>query len=238
MKKVLTLTRRELNAYFLSPMAYVVLTVFLVLSGIFFWRDIADPRGAEASMRFVFYPLGFILMLICPMITMRLLAEEVRSGTIEPLMTAPVTDFQVVLSKFLGATGFYICLLVPTVAYAGVLRYFSTPDWGPILSGYLGIVLLGCLLVSLGLFISSLTKNQIVAGIASFVSIFILWALGYFAQVAGEQLKPVLEYLGIFEHLDNFAMGNIDTKDIIYYLSLTVFFLFLTVRVVETRKWR
>jgi len=238
MKKVLTLTRKELGAYFLSPIAYVALTVFLAVSGIFFWRELAGQEGAEASMRVVFYPIGFILMLICPMITMRLVAEELRSGTIEPLMTAPVTDFQVIFSKFLGAFGFYVCLLLPTLVYAGILKYFASPDIGPIISGYIGLLLFGALLISLGLFISCLTRDQIVAAIVSFVVILILWALGYFGMVAGDVLRPALQYMGMFEHLNNFIKGDMDTTDIVYYVSLTVLFLFLSVRVLETRKWR
>ncbi|RLF30465.1 MAG: ABC transporter permease, partial [Thermoplasmata archaeon] len=225
-----------LNAYFLSPIAYIVMTVFLFLSGIFFFAGLV--RTQEAYMRGVFLNMGIILLFISPAISMRLLAEEARSGTIETLMTAPVTDFQAVFGKYLASLGFYIFLLIPTIAYPIMLSFVGNPDWGPVISGYIGLILVGCFYMAVGILASSLTKNQIVAAIVGFVILLVFWLIDIISARGSGAVHEVLQYVTLFYHLDTFVKGLIDSRDVVYYLSMSAFFLFLTVRSVESRKWR
>ncbi len=236
MRNVIALTRRELNACFLSPMAYVAATFFLFISGVYFYNILIYTR--EVELRYTLESISFFLMCVTPLVTMRLLAEEKKSGTMEVLMTAPVTDLQVVLAKFFGAAGFYLAMLVPTGAYVVFLAVVGEPDYGPIISGYIGLLLMGALFISVGLFVSSLTSNQIIAAIVTFISLICLWIAGFLAMRTAGPFSHFLKYIGAFHHLDSFRKGVIDTRDLIYYLSLTVFFLFLSVRSLETRKWR
>ncbi|MCD5402054.1 ABC transporter permease [candidate division NPL-UPA2 bacterium] len=231
MRKIPTLFYREFRSMFFSPIAYIVLTLFLVVSGYFFSMVLHFTR--EASLRFTLHNMAFVLLFISPMLTMRLLAEERKSGTIETLMTDPVTDMEVVLSKFFAVLSFYLIILAPTLLYVVILKLIGNPDFGPILSGYLGLILIGCVFLSIGLFASSLTKNQIVSAVISLVILLLLWVIGWASDIS-----KVAGYLSLFEHFEDFRKGVIDTRNIIYYLSTCVLFLFLTVRVVEARKWR
>jgi ABC-2 type transport system permease protein len=170
---------------------------------------------------------------------MRLLAEERKSGTIEVLMTAPVTDWDIVLSKFFGSLAFYVFLWIPTLIYILILRWYSEIDLGPVFTGYLGTILLGAMFIAIGLFCSSFTRNQVVAAIASFVIITIIWTLGIFRIfVSGTFAQGLIDYLSVFEHFREFSKGIIDTRPLVYYLSSTVLFLFFSARVVESSKWR
>jgi len=236
MTKVPTICVRELKSYFYSPIAYIVMTVFLVISGYFFAVILSHSR--EATLRYSMQNMPIILLFVTPIITMRLLAEESKTGTMETLMTAPVSDFEVVFGKFLAALGFYVAMLVPTLAYVGFLRWVGRPDYGPIIASYIGLVLMGGLFISIGLFASSLTRNQIVAAMIAFAMLLLFWVLGFAAGRSGTTLSKVIEYIGIFEHFDTFRKGLVDSRDVIYYLSGTAFMLFLTVKVVESRKWR
>jgi len=236
MRNVLTLFRREINASFLSPMAYVAATFFLFISGVFFYKILEFTR--EVTLRYALDSVSFFLMCVIPLVTMRLFAEEKKSGTMEVLMTAPVTDFQVVAGKFLGAMGFIVAMLAPTGVYVISLALIGEPDYGAVVSAYLGIFLMGTLFVSIGLFVSSLTSNQIVAAIVTFISLICLWVAGMFAIGMSGPLNDFLSYVGVVGHLQSFSKGIIDTRDVIYFLSLTAFFLFLSVRSLETRKWR
>lgn len=236
MRNVLTLFRREINASFLSPIAYVAATFFLFISGIYFYNILILSR--EVTLRYTFESVSFFLMSVTPLVTMRLFAEEKKSGTMEVLMTAPVSDLQVVLGKFLGAMGFFFAMLAPTGVYVFALSLVGNPDYGAIISAYVGMLLMGGLFVSIGLFVSSLTSNQIVAAIVTFISLISLWIAGYLSLQTRWPLSAFLDYIGAAGHLDGFLKGIIDTRDVIYYLSLTAYFLFLSVRSLETRKWR
>jgi gliding motility-associated transport system permease protein len=236
MTKAPILARRELAAYFYSPIAYVVACGFLLLSGYFFYVELV--RGQQATLRFALQNMTIVMIFVVPFVTMRLLAEEWKSGTIEPLMTDPVSDWDVVFGKFLAAIGFYAFLLLPTLAYVVILKYVGEPEMGPILTTYLGILLMGCLYVSIGLFASSLTSSQIVAAIVSFAILLMLLVVGWAAEGKGGAILDWLTYLGTNKHLDSFRKGIIDSKDVVYYLSTTVLFLFFTVRIVESRKWK
>ena len=231
------LTKRELLSYFFSPLAYVIMTVFLLVIGFFFYAALSESSNSQV-MKEVLGLMAFITLIISPMITMRLVAEEKKSGTIEMLMTAPVTDFEVICSKFLAALVFYVFLILPTLAYVVLLLVWGNPDIGSLLTGYLGLVLLAGVFLSIGLFVSTLSTNQIVAAVVTFVILILGWLLGYLSASFPSFLKEVAAYAGFIEHLFNFTKGLIDSRDIIYYLSLIVFFLFLSIRGLEIRRWK
>jgi ABC-2 type transport system permease protein len=172
------------------------------------------------------------------MITMRTYSEEKRSGTIELLLTSPVTDVEIILGKFIGALGLFAALIAPTLLCMGTLFIYGTPEWKPLLSGYLGLLLMGGSFIALGLFISSTTKNQMVAGSVTFVLLLLLWVINWMADSAGPTTGAILSYLSITQHFDDFARGIIDTKHVIFYLSFISFGLFLTLKSVDTERWR
>ncbi|MFH1230226.1 MAG: ABC transporter permease [Planctomycetota bacterium] len=238
MRNILILTKRELAAYFYSPLAYVIITAFLFFSGYFFWTYLRWSADATV-LRYVLELIGFTSLIISPMITMRLLAEEIKSGTLEILMTAPVTETEVVVSKYITALVFYLSLIIPTVAYVILLMKWGNPDLGAIISGYAGLICLTGVFLSIGLFVSSLTSNQIVAVIITFIILLIGWVIGYAGEFFQQQYwKDIFKYIGFFDHFDSFRKGLIDSRDIFYSLSLIVFFIFLTVRILESRRWR
>jgi len=172
------------------------------------------------------------------MITMRTYSEEKRSGTIELLLTSPLTDLEIIVGKFLGAMGLYCAMLAVTVAYMGILFFYGNPEWRPVVAGYLGLVLLGGCFISVGLLISSLTKNQIVAGVITFAVFLMLWIINWSADQSGPTMRAVLNHLSIIDHFDDFARGIIDTKHVVYYLSFITFGLFLTAKSVDSERWR
>jgi ABC-2 type transport system permease protein len=214
--------------------------VFLVVMGIIFSLIMTSPGGAEASLRFVFGNVftAFILMIITPLITMRLLAEEQQSGTIELLLTSPVRDWEVVLGKFLASLVLYLAMLLLTGYYVVILKSFGNPDWGPIASTYIGLALLGGSLLSLGLLTSAITQNQIIAAVAGFGLILALLMAQFVADMAKPPLSTFLAQLALFEHYFDFLSGVVDTRDVVYYLSVTVGGLFLTTQVLGMRRWR
>jgi len=246
MSGMVAVLTRELKAYFFSPIAYVVLTLFLLLQGFVLWLLVgllSDPR-MPAGMPLDYY-FGrtvftwFVLVFAGAFLTMRLFAEELRSGTIETLMTAPVTEAQVVLGKFLAAFLFYACLWASTLAHVLLLRAFSPIDWGPIASSYVGMLSIGAFFLSIGTFASALSRNQIVAAIFTFVVLTILLSAGFLGDlVQGETARRVIDYLSLPDHMDDFAKGIVDTRRLVYYLSGSALFLFLTARAVAVRKWR
>ncbi|MBI2218293.1 MAG: ABC transporter permease subunit [Candidatus Rokubacteria bacterium] len=253
--RVWPIFKKELRLYFTSPIAYVLVAVFFFISGLFFWSifDFFSKASMQSMMNpqfardlnvtdGVFRPLlsnvTVILLLLMPMVTMRLFAEERRSGTIELILTYPVRDGAVLLGKFLAALALYALMLVGTLLYAGVLVYFARLDWGPLATGYLGLLLLGAAFLAVGLFVSSLTENQIVAAIATFGALLALWIIGWSADSVGGTWGKVLSHLSIIEHFDSFAKGVLDTKDIVYYLNLTIVALFLGMKSVEARRWK
>jgi ABC-2 type transport system permease protein len=179
-----------------------------------------------------------IILFIMPMITMRTYSEEKRSGTIELLLTSPVTDLEIILGKFFGALGLYVAMLLVTLLYIAILFVYGNPEWRPLIACYLGLLLMGGAFLSLGLLISSTTNNQIVAGIISFIVFLMLWIVGWFADGAGPIMGAITRYMSITEHFDDFSKGIIDTKHVIYYLSLITLGLFLTAKSVDSERWR
>lgn len=250
MKAIFTILKRELKSYFASPIAYIILVVFLVLSGIFFFfylesfiKSQFDPRFQlfreklnlnEFVIRPYFGTISVVLLFMIPLITMRLIAEERKNFTAELLFTSPVRVSQIVLGKFLASFSLFVIMLVLSAIYLVVLRVYGNPDLGPVLSAYLGLFLLGGSLISAGLFASSLTENQIVAAVISFGILLVFWILG----ASSDADNSILGYISIINHLDNFTKGVIALRDTIYYLSFIFFSLFLTYIMVESERWR
>jgi len=228
--------KKELKSYFDSPIAYIIITIFLLISGWFFFSDLFLVN--QATLRNLFGIIPFIFMFFIPAITMRLLSEEKKSGTIEILLTLPVKDHQIILGKFLAGMFLISVAVILTLVYAFTLFGLGNLDFGSVASGYLGLILLGATYLSIGIFTSSLTQNQIVAFIISFMIIFVLYLLDNVLIFVPGFLASVLEYLSVNYHFSNISRGVIDSRDLIYYLSLIFFFLFLAVRVLSSRKWR
>lgn len=243
MNGILATFRRELRAYFFSPLAYVVLCFFLLVSGVIFiilvsqLNNPASPGGPPLG--FFFQTTWLMLLLIIPVLTMRLISEELRSGSIEVLMTAPVTEGQVVGGKFLAALAFYAALWLPTVVYALSINLYEKVDWGPVGSGYLGILLIGSLFVSIGVFASAMTRSQLLAAMITVALILLLFLISVFGSMTtNDVIKKTLDFLNIWDHIEEFSSGIIDTRRLVFYLSGTLFFLFLASRALEDKKWR
>jgi ABC-2 type transport system permease protein len=179
-----------------------------------------------------------LVLFLMPMVTMRTYSEEKRSGTIELLLTSPVTDWQIILGKFLGAMLLYASMLGVTLIHMAILFYYGSPEWKPVATAYLGLLLLGGCFISVGLFISSLTKNQIVAGMVTFAVFLLLWVIEWIGSFSGPTIDQLTQYLSIVGHLDDFGKGVLDTTHLIYYLSFITFGLFLTAKSVDTERWR
>ena len=226
------IARRDFQAYFNSPVAYVVLGVFLLVLGYLFFSTLF--LAGFASMRGFFSVAPILFVVFGPAITMRLISEERKTGTIEQLLTLPISNFEVVLGKFLAALGIVVVGLLFTLPYVvsvSLLTPADTPfDYGPVIGGYIGLVLLASAFLALGLFASSLTKNQIVAFIIGLALCFFFYFVDKFAVLMPAQIGAVLEYISVDYHFGNIARGVVDTRDLVYYISLIAIFLVLTER--------
>jgi ABC-2 type transport system permease protein len=250
MRKFVTLLSREIRSYFYSPIAYIVLVFFLLVSGVDFYFQVSfmNQRAVEYSVQEAFFNsvfFWFAFVLIFPLITMRLFAEEFKLGTIEPLMTAPVRDWQVVLSKYFGALFFYVILWLPTLLYFVIFRAIThqpaVSSTGAYLGSYLMLLLLGMFYLSIGCFASVLTRNQIVAAIISFAAITLLFFLGLVSFIlldVGSTTRQLLGYFSAIEQMGTLSRGQIDTRPVVLYLSMTVVMLVFTYQAFQTRKWR
>ena len=247
MQTLVALTVRELRAFWYSPIAYVVGALFLFLQGLVFWLLVLalnDPRSDPSwTMAQVFFGgtffYWFSVLVLTPVLTMRTFSEEKRTGTIELLLSAPVTDTHVVLAKFLGAWIAYMLLWAFTLIFFVVLRTFTPLDWGQVFTGYLGTWLLGGVLLAVGVLASSLTRNQVIAAVLSFVTILLLFSVGILdVFIKDPETSTILQYLSIMEHLRDFSKGILDTRPMVFYLSLTAICLFLTGRVISNQRWR
>lgn len=253
--RVWPIFKKEMRLYFTSPVAYVVLTIFLVIAGWFFYNIFAfftlasmqsamnpamarDLNVTDSVMRPLVSNISVILLLLMPLVTMRLFAEERRSGTIELLLTYPVRDGAVLVGKYLAALALYALMLALTLLYPGIIVYFARLEWGPLATAYVGLLLMGGTFIAVGIFASSLTENQIVASITTFGILLIMWIIGWSADYVGGMWGKVLQHLSIAEHNDNFAKGVLDTKDVVYYLNFIALALFLTLRSLEARRWK
>src|SRR5580700_8061988 len=254
MRNVFIICRKELHSYFTSPIAYLLLTMFALIFGFFFWNSLGYfvLMGMESQMRGQMMPMnlnemiirpllsnvGVIGLFFIPMITMRLFAEEKRSGTIELLATSPVRDIEIIIGKWLAALSLYACmLLVAAVNFAFLFKY-GKPDWKPLLIGYLGLLLQAGALLAIGTFISTLTKNQIIAGAATFGVCLLLWVLEWVGGYETATWARVLSYMSVITHFDSFGRGVLDIKDAVFYLTVMILGLFFTARSLESLRWR
>lgn len=242
--KLLVICRRELSAYFGSIVAYVLLAVFLVLSGYFFYSDLiffilfGGATLATGLWQFVFLDMRMVAMLILPLLTMRLFAEEKKLGTLELLWTYPVRDAEIVLGKFLAAWLFYVAMLIPTAAGPIIFHWYHPFDVPPVLAGYLGMVLLGSAFIACGLFVSSLTENQVVSAMVTYGLIVLFWFLTWNEEAATHDVMRWLLGVSLFDRFFNFTRGVIDTRDVVFFVLFIAFFLFLTWQSLATRSWR
>ncbi|MCU1275972.1 MAG: type transporter [Bryobacterales bacterium] len=254
MRNILVIFKKELKSYFASPIAYLLLGIFAVIFGFFFYSATRFfvMQGMQMQMMgrgmpmdvndYVIRPLltnaSVIGLFLIPMITMRLFAEEKRSGTIELLRTSPVRDLELVLGKWLAAVVLYGSILAISAINIAILYGFGRPDLKPILVGYLGLLLQGGCLLAIGIFISTLTRNQIIAGGATFAVCLMLWVLDWVSAYDQSAWGKIIAYLSVVTHFEPFSKGVIDTKDVIFYLSMIFFGLFLTSRSMESLRWR
>lgn len=246
-RKVVAILRRELIAYFSSPLAYIVLTAFLLMQGYIFYLIVSilnDPRTPSMTPLELFFGgsifFWLFLLFVVPVITMRLVAEERRSGTIEVLLTSPVTEGQVIAGKFIAALIFYVVLWAPTVLYTVILKQYSAIDLGPVAAGYLGVLLIGFLFLAVGTFTSTLSNNQLIAAILAFATLIGLFSVGLVEHLmlSTSWLKDALGYMNLWTHMDDYAKGIVDSRRVVYELSLGLLFLFLAAKSLELKKWR
>ncbi len=246
MSATLAILRRELKAYFYSPLAYIILTFFLLVQGYYFSLIVsylADPRFPAGQPLQLFFGqtifTWLVLIFAGTFLTMRLISEELRNGTIETLMTAPVSETQVVLGKYFAALIFYLFLWAPTLIYVAIIRVFTPVDWGPIASSYIGIVGIGALFLAVGIFASATSKNQIVSAIVTFFFLMVLFSIGLMENLANSDVtKKLFGYLNLWTHMDDFAKGIVDSRRLVYYATASALFLFLTTRALAAKKWR
>jgi len=259
MRNFLAIFKREIKSYFTSPIAYVVIGLFLILAGIFFYLIVSNfvqmcmrvdmmaqqyrqaPQKMNINMmaiRPIMHNLSLFALFFLPLVTMRLYSEEKRTGTIELLMTSPVTNWQAILGKFAAAGALFLVMLAGTFVYIVFLFLYGKPEIGPILTGYLGLFLIGLSYISFGLFFSTLTDNQIIAAVSAFVFILVFWAIGWVSGIVSPTLGQTLTNFSLIEHFDDFAKGVLDTKHIVYYLSFIFMGLFLSFVSIESARWR
>ena len=243
MRKLFAIVGREWRAYFLSPLGYVILAAFLLVNGYIFaiilnyLNSPGNPKGQALQYLFTNSFFWFYTLFVVPVVSMRLFAEERKAGTLEMLLTSPVTEGTVVLGKFLGALGFYLSLWLPTLVYVAILRAQTPMDMGPVAASYLAIALLGGYFLSVGIFASTLTKNQIIAAILTFALLIVIFSAGLLENLATDPARrEMLGYFNLWEHMDEFTKGVVDTRRLVYCLSGTAVFLFLTVVSVSTKK--
>jgi gliding motility-associated transport system permease protein len=254
MRNIWILCRKELSSYFVSPIAYLLLAMFAIVFGFFFWNAVGyfSYMGVEAQMRGemsalnineqVIRPLvsnvSVIGLFLVPMITMRLFAEEKRSGTIELLVTSPVRDVEIILGKWLAAVLLYAAILLLTALNFVWLFKYGNPDWKPLAVAYLGLLLQTGMLLAIGTFISTLTRNQIIAGAATFGVCLLLWVLEWVSGFESATWARVMAYLSVLTHFESFGKGLLSLKDAVFYVSAIFFGLFLTARSLESLRWR
>ncbi|NQT80733.1 MAG: ABC transporter permease subunit [Candidatus Aminicenantes bacterium] len=255
MKNIWAICKKEIKTYFTSPIAYAAITVFLVLVGFFFYSLILWFNSQSLQMarypdylqqininQMVFSPLfhniSIILLLMIPLLTMRLFSEEKKIKTDELLYTSPISINQIILGKYFASLFVLLVMLLLTGILSIFTFIYGNPELAPVLTGYLGLFLLGAAFTALGIFFSSLTENQIVSAILTFGALLLFWVLSWASSSAGGTWKEVLNYLSFFQHFDNMTKGILDTTDLVYYLSFITFGLFLTHSVIQTRRWR
>jgi ABC-2 type transport system permease protein len=254
MRDLFAIYKRELKAYFVSPVAYVVLVIFLAVAGFFFATIILEfvrqslsmqqyPYGAPemnvtAWLHYWFMNTAVWILFVLPLLSMRLFSEEKRQGTMELLFTFPIRDVATVLGKYLACVTIFLLMLLVSLANMAILAKYGDPEFGPIFSAYLGLFLMGSAFLAVGTFVSSLTENQIVAAVGTFGALLLLWVLNWVSSAAPPRVAGLLDKLSIIERYSDFSRGIIEIQDATYYVLFAIFFLFLTLRVLESKKWR
>ena len=256
MGHVMAIFGKEMRSYFGSPIAYVMAGVFLLFSGFVFRNQVLEFHDMSVFLKLAereekiqlnvttdvvepfFEFQTFIWMIVIPMLTMRLYAEEKRGGTYELLMTSPITSGQILMGKFLACYALYLLIELMAFGYIGVLATHAQLDWGPIFSGALAVVLLGATFISVGILASSLTENQIIAAVLSFFLLILLWIIDWAARFSDDLFFVILKFLSLLEHTRDMIRGVVDTHDVVFFVSAVAFFLFLTHTVLESRRWR
>ena len=253
MGNIVAIAHKELKSYFASPIAYVIIGFFALVFGYFyvvsinFFMQYSMQMGMPGqgqvnvnnmAIRPLLQNAAVVALFVLPLITMRTYAEEKRTGTIELLLTSPLTDAQIILGKFFGAVALFALMLAATWIHIGILFVYGNPEWKPIVSGYLGLLLMGASFLSIGLLISSLTRNQIVAGMVTFAVLLLLWTVDWMADSAGPVMREVLRAVSITGHFEDFSKGVIALSHVVYYLSFITFGLFLTAKSVDSERWR
>lgn len=253
MGNIAAIAQKELRSYFASPIAYITIGFFALVFGWFyivsltFFMQASMQMGMPGSgqinvnnmaIRPLLQNVAVVALFVLPLITMRTYAEEKRTGTIELLLTSPLTDFQIIMGKFLGAVALYSLMLAVTAIHIIILFIYGNPEWKPIVSGYVGLLLMGASFISIGLLISSVTRNQIVAGMVTFAVLLLLWTVSWMSDSAGPVMQKVLEALSITSHFDDFSKGVIALNHVVYYVSFITFGLFLTAKSVDSERWR
>lgn len=255
MYRLLAIYRRELAYFFNSITAYVVIMIFLLIGGYFFYNLVAffnlasmqtmqNPLAAqqlsitEGILQPLFGNLSIVMLLVMPLLTMRLLSEEKKSGTAELLFTYPISDWDAILGKYFAASTVFAVMIALTLVYPALLHRYASLEWGAVLSAYLGLLLLGLSFIAMGLFFSSLSENQIVAGILTFGFSLLFLIIGWITPFVSAGAAAVIGQLSVLEHFESFAKGVVDTNDLVYYLTFSLLFLFLCARVLESNRWR
>jgi len=238
LRNALVIAGKEFRSYLTSPMAYIVIAIFIAATGLFFGSaDLSPLTYSETSIRGFLQIASLLILLFAAIITMRLIAEEKKLGTIELLFTAPVKDSEIILGKFLGSMGIMIVMLLLTAYFPILLVIFGDPDIGPILSGYLGLFLLSCAALSVGIFTSAITSNQIVAAVIAGGILFALWFMGSAASYLPAGLENVIGFFSLSSYFPDFMRGVIDTRGIVFYISVAALFIFLAIRSLENSRW-
>jgi len=255
MRNFYALFKREIKSYFVSPIAYVLICVFLIICGYFFYRNLiyfsflSLQAGYDSSLqssvninklilRPLFSNMSFILIFLAPILTMRLFSEEKKLGTLELLLSYPVRDIEVILGKFTASLAVFLVALGLTSVFPIILFILAEPELGPIFSSYLGLILIGVSFMCVGMLFSSLTENQIISATATFGTLLLFWAIGWSSAFVPGILGSLLAQLSIFNHFNSFTKGVINTNDIVFYANLTLFFLFLTAESLQARAWK
>ncbi len=236
MRKTVTIWKKESLGLFTSPRAYVLGALIVALCALWFWLvNLNEAR--DASMRPLMGLLAFLMLAVTPILTMRLVAEENARGTLELLLTSPVREYEIVLGKFFGAVTLFVALFGVTLVFPAILYRVSEPETGPIVAQYLGMLLLASAFVSVGLFASSITQSQVIAGVVAYALLFGFWVIRFFSEALPSGLGSAVKAVSFLSHLENFARGIVDAVDVFYYLAFTGLFLFLTLRSIEARRW-
>jgi ABC-2 type transport system permease protein len=249
MRSLLLVARREFAAYWTTPVAYVVVAMYLFVAGLFFFGELSgfvglaqrSPQAVDVNQQMVrpyLYSVSVMVLFLVPLMTMRLLAEERRQGTLEVLLTTPAPEVSLVLGKYLAATGLYLVMIAGSVGHVSLLFLFGDPDPGPVVTGFVGLLLCGMVYLAVGLFISALTQNQVVAAALSFTFFLILWLAAWASGMVDGALAEVLRYVSLAGHFENFGRGVIDTSDLVFYGSWIVAGLFAATQAVESTRWK